>query len=373
MTVSASEATRAGAKVTAIGLEVQSAGGMKYRRVGKSGLTVSEMGIGCFSFGEFVDAKGAEAVVHHAMDRGINYFDTADSYGIGTSEERLGAALSGRRERAVIATKFSNRMDHGPNDIGTSRLHIVRACEASLRRLRTDYIDLYQVHWPDRRTPIEETLGALDDLVHAGKVRYLGVANFFEWEICEAFWIAEKHNLQKFISTQDHYSLLYRDIEKRMVPFCVKYGIGMNSYFPLAGGLLTGMYRRDAPAIPGTRAAASPSYAAWNSRRNWDVQEKLQAFAESRGWTLPQMSLAWLLSRPAMSTVIAGADKPEHISQNIGALEIAFTPEDLTEIDRLTLVDEDRSVAPVYRKLRPEKVHEFEPMLVANARGLGTR
>jgi aryl-alcohol dehydrogenase-like predicted oxidoreductase len=370
MTAPTSEATRSGAQITAIGLEVQNSGGMKYRRVGKSGLTVSEMGIGCFAFGGFVDAKGAAAVVHHAMDRGINYFDTADSYGIGVSEEKLGAALVGRRDRAIIATKFSNRMDHGPNDIGTSRLHIVRACEASLRRLKTDYIDLYQVHWPDRRTPIEETLSALDDLVHAGKVRYLGVANFFEWEICEAFWIAEKYNLQKFVSAQDHYSLLYRDIEKRMEPFCVKYGIGMNSYFPLAGGLLTGMYERDAPAVAGTRAAANPNYAAWNSQRNWDVQEKLKAFAQSRGWTLPQMSLAWLLSRPAISTVIAGADKPEHIAENIKALEIRLTPEDLTEIDRLTLVDEDRSVAPVYRKLRPEKVHEFEPMQAAKARGL---
>jgi aryl-alcohol dehydrogenase-like predicted oxidoreductase len=363
-----SEASQASSQVTAIGLQMKTTGGMKYRRVGKSGLTVSQMGIGCFSFGDFVEAKAAEAVVHYALGQGINYFDTADSYGIGVSEEKLGAALVGRRDKAVIATKFSNRMDHGPNDIGTSRLHIVRACEASLRRLKTDYIDVYQVHWPDRLTPIEETMRALDDLVRAGKVRYLGVANFFEWEICEAQWTAEKYNLQKFISAQDHYSLLYRDIEKRMEPFCVKYGIGMNSYFPLAGGLLTGMYQRDAAAVPGTRAAASPNYAAWNSKRNWDVQEKLKAFAESRGWTLPQMSLAWLLSRPAMSTVIAGADKPEHIAQNIKALELKFTSDDLIEIDRLSLVDEDRSVAPVYRKLRPEKVHEFEPMQVWNAK-----
>jgi aryl-alcohol dehydrogenase-like predicted oxidoreductase len=250
MAEAASETSQASSQVTAIGLEVKSTGGMKYRRVGKSGLTVSEMGVGCFSFGDFVDVKAAAAVVHSALGLGINYFDTADSYGIGVSEEKLGAALAGRRDKAVIATKFSNRMDHGPNDFGTSRLHIVRACEASLRRLKTDYIDLYQIHWPDRRTPIEETLRALDDLVRAGKVRYLGVANFFEWEICEAQWTAEKYNLQKFISAQDHYSLLYRDIEKRMEPFCVKYGIGMNSYFPLAGGLLTGMYKRDVAATP---------------------------------------------------------------------------------------------------------------------------
>ena len=349
-------------QVTAIGLQMKTTHGMKYRRVGKSGLTVSEMGVGCFSFGEFVDAKGVEAVVHSALDLGVNYFDTADSYGLGVSEEKLGAALVGRRNHAVIATKFSNRMNVGPNDTGTSRVHIVQACEASLKRLKTDYIDVYQVHWPDRLTPIEETLRALDDLVRTGKVRYLGVANFFEWEICEAQWTAERFNLNRFISAQDHYNLLYRDIEKRMEPFYVKYGIGMNSYFPLAGGLLTGMYRRGAVAMPGTRAAASPSYAAWNSKRNWDVQESLQAFAEKRGWALPQMALAWLLSRPAMSTIIAGADKPEHIEQNIKALDIKFTPEDLIEIDRLTLVDEDRTVAPVYRKLRPEKVHEFDTM-----------
>ncbi|WJR78226.1 aldo/keto reductase [Bradyrhizobium sp. NP1] len=366
----ASGAAAGAPQITAIGLAPKTIHGMRYRRVGRSGLSVSEMGVGCFSFGEFVDTAGAEAVVHCALDLGINYFDTADSYGLGVSEEKLGAALVGRRSRAVIATKFSNRMDYGPNDIGTSRLHIVRACEASLRRLKTDYIDLYQVHWPDRRTPIEETMRALDDLVREGKVRYLGVANFFEWEICEAQWTAEKLNLNKFVSAQDHYNLLYRDIEKRMEPFCVRYGIGMNSYFPLAGGLLTGLYRRDEPAITGTRAAASASYAAWQSKRNWDVQEALQSFAEARRWSLPQMSLAWLLSRPAMSTIIAGADRPEHLMDNVKALDIRFTPEDLVEIDRLTLVDEDRSVAPVYRRLRPEKVHEFGPMQEARARAL---
>ena len=363
-----SETSRSASQVTAIGLEVKKTGGMRYRRVGRSGLTVSEMGVGCFSFGEFIDTKAAAAVVHCALGMGINYFDTADSYGIGVSEEKLGAALVGRRDQAIVATKFSNRMDHGANDIGTSRWHIVRACEASLRRLKTDYIDLYQVHWPDRRTPMEETLRALDDLVRAGKVRYLGVANHFEWEICEALWIAEKFSLNKFISSQDHYSLLYRDIEKRMEPFCEKYGIGMNSYFPLGGGLLTGVYQRNAPATPGTRAATGTSYPAWNSKRNWDVAESLKAFAQERGWTLPQMSLAWLLSRPAMSTIIAGADKPEHLTQNVKALDVRFSDEDLVEIDRLTLVDEDRTQAPVYRKLRPEKMHEFGPMQDAKAR-----
>lgn len=356
-------------QVTSIGLEIaRSRGGMKYRRVGKSGLVVSEIGMGCVAFSNFVEMPAVKAVVDCALDLGVNYFDTADSYGIGVSEEKLGAALAGQRHKAVVATKFSNRMDEGPNDIGTSRKHVIDACEASLKRLKTDYIDLYQVHWPDRQTPIEETLRALDDLVRAGKVRYLGAANFFSWEICEALWIAEKYCLNKFISAQDHHSLLYRDIERQMEPFCVKYGIGMTAYFPLGGGLLTGVQRRDAGALAGTRAAASPHYAAWQSKRNWDVADNLRRFADARGWPLPALALAWLLTRPATFTTIAGADKPEHLMQNVKALEIKLTPEDLLEIDRLTIVDEDRSVAPVYRLHRPERVFELEAMRLARER-----
>jgi len=349
-------------RVSAIGLMPKKSNGMQYRRVGKSGLTVSAIGVGCFAFGGFVDPKAAQAVVDCALELGINYFDTSDSYGIGKSEACLGQALAGKRRHAVIATKFGNRTEDGPNGTGASRQHIIEACEASLKRLRTDYIDLYQVHWPDRHTPIGETLRALDDLVRAGKVRYLGVSNFFEWEICEALQIADRYGLAPFVSSQDFYNLLYRDIEKRMEPFCVKYGIGMNSYFPLAGGLLADAYGRDRPAPTGTRQATSSSTSSWRSDRNWDMQEALLAFAEARGWGLAQMALAWLLSRPAMATTIAGADKPEHLRSNIRALEINFNPEDLIEIDRITLVDEDRTVAPVYRALRPEKVHEFEAM-----------
>jgi aryl-alcohol dehydrogenase-like predicted oxidoreductase len=353
-------------RVTAIGLSAPATShGMQYRHVGRSGLRVSAIGVGCYPFGGFLDARRSFAVVHAALELGINYFDTANSYGIGKSEEFLGAALEGHRHDALIATKFANRMADGPNDVGASRMAIVRACEASLRRLKTDYIDLYQLHWPDRRSPIDETLRALDDLVRAGKVRYIGASNLFEWELCEAYHVAREHGVAQFISAQDFYNLLYRDIEKRMEPFCVKYGIGMTSYFPLAGGMLTNAYRRDEPVQAGTRAASSPSTSAWHTRRNWDVQEKLAAFARERGWTLAQMALAWLLSRPAMFTVIAGADDPHQLKENVGALEIRFTTEDLTEIDRITLADEDRTVAPVYRKLRPEKVHEFEARQLA--------
>jgi aryl-alcohol dehydrogenase-like predicted oxidoreductase len=354
-------------RVTAIGLAPRNTNGMLYRHVGRSGLIASAIGVGCFPFGGFVSVKESCAVVDQALELGINYFDTANSYGIGKSESALGVALEGgKRQQALIATKFGNRMGDGPNDIGASRLAIVNACEASLKRLKTDYIDLYQLHWPDHDTPIEETLRALDDLVRAGKVRYIGASNLFAWELCEAHFTAERYGLPRFISAQDHYNLLYRDIEKRFEPFCVKYGVGMTHYFPLAGGILAGAYQRG-QLTPGTRQANNPNTAAWQSDRNWSVQEKLLAFAQERGWTLAQMSLAWLLSRPATFTVIAGADQPQHLRDNIKALEIRFTPEDLVEIDRITLVDEDRSVSPVYRTLRPEKVHEFEPMQLARA------
>ncbi|HEY8709753.1 MAG TPA: aldo/keto reductase, partial [Burkholderiaceae bacterium] len=306
-------------------------------------------------------------VVDQALDLGINYFDTANSYGIGKSEDALGTALQGsKRQQALIATKFGNRTGDGPNDIGASRMAIIRACEDSLRRLKTDYIDLYQLHWPDHETPIEETLRALDDLVRAGKVRYIGASNMFAWELAEAHFTAQKDGLAGFISAQDHYNLLYRDIEKRFEPFCVKYGIGMTHYFPLAAGMLTGIHKRGG-IVPGSRQDKNPNTAAWQSDRNWDVTEQLQAFAQERGWTLAQMALAWLLSRPATFTVIAGADKPQHLLDNVKALEIRFTQEDIIEIDRITLVDEDRSVAPPYRTLRPEKVHEFEAMQLARA------
>ena len=357
-----------GDRITAIGLAAQpSTHGMQYRHVGSSGLRSSAIGVGCFPFGGFLNQAQSHAVVHGAMDLGINYFDTANSYGLGKFEEFLGSALAGgRRHDAIIATKFANRMADGPNDVGASRISILRACEASLRRLKTDHIDLYQLHWPDRRTPIEETLRALDDLVRSGKVRYIGASNLYEWELCEAHHVARNLGVASFVSTQDFYNLLYRDIEKRFEPFCIKYGIGMTHYFPLAAGMLSGIHRRGA-IVPGTRQANNPNTASWQTERNWAVTEQLQAFASERGWTLAQMALAWLLQRPATFTVIAGADKPEHLQDNVKALQVRFTPDDLVEIDRITLVDEDRSVAPPYRLLRPEKVHEFETLQRARA------
>jgi aryl-alcohol dehydrogenase-like predicted oxidoreductase len=321
---------------------------MEYRRVGRSGLKVSAIGVGCNPFGIEVDATTAGRIIDRALDLGVTYFDTADSYSQGASEEIVGQALAGMRNKAVIGTKFGNRMGPEANDKGTSRKHIIKACEASLTRLRTDYIDLYQVHDPDRETPIEETMRALDDLVRQGKVRYVGCSNFFDWEACEAQWTAEKHGLNPFISCQDFYNLLYRDIEKRMEPFCVKYGLGMIPYFPLAGALLSGAFRRG-QALNDTRRGNRPTFRTWHSERNWSVQEKLADFANKQGWALPQMALAWLLTRPMMATTIAGVEKPEQLEENAKALKIRFSPQHLAEIDRITLVDEDRTRAPVYQ------------------------
>ncbi len=341
------------------------AAGMRHRRVGRSGLMASAIGLGCFPFGSFLDEAGSRAVVDAALDVGICYFDTADSYGMGRSESALGAALAGRRDRVVVATKFGNRMGDGINDRGTSRLWITRACEASLRRLRTDYIDLYQLHWPDRDTPLEETLRALDDLVRAGKVRYIGASNCFPWELCEAAWTAERHGLAHFVSTQDHHNLLYREAERQLEPFCTRYGLGRNCYFPLAGGMLADGFERDSPPVPGSRRALSATIGAWQTERNWALQGQLRDFAHARGWTLAQLSLAWLLTRPGMFTVIAGADAPAHVHENVRALQVRLSQDDLDEIDRITLADEDRSQAPVYRTLRPEKMHEYGAMMRA--------
>jgi aryl-alcohol dehydrogenase-like predicted oxidoreductase len=322
---------------------------MEYRRLGTSGLRISAVGLGCNPFGNEVDPPTAEAIVNQAIDLGVTYFDTADSYFEGRSEDYLGRALKGKRDKVIVATKVGNRTGPGPNDNGASRKHVFDSCEASLRRLQTDYIDVYQIHTPDRSTPMEETMQALHDLVRSGKVRYIGCSNYYEWEIAEAQWFARTNNLTPFVSCQDFYNMLYRDIEKRMTSLCQKYGLGMIPYFPLAGGLLGGSYKRGVAPEPGSRGAIRPTFRTWDTPRNWTAQEGLAAFAKKRGWALAQMAIAWLLSRPMMATVIAGADKAEHIAANVKALEVKFTAEDFAEIDRLTLLDEDRTIAPIYR------------------------
>lgn len=327
---------------------------MEFRRLGASGLYVSAIGLGCNPFGNEVDQPAAREIVSAAVQAGVTYFDTADSYYEGRSETYLGAALRdlGVRSEVIVATKFGNRVGPGPNDGGASRAHIIASCEASLRRLQTDYVDLYQVHTPDRHTPIEETLSALDALVQSGKVRYIGCSNFFEWEVVESIWIARMRGWTSFITCQDFWNLLYRDIEKRFVPMCIKYGLGLIPYLPLAGALLGGEYRRGVAPAPGSRGAIRPTFRTWDTDRNWSVQEALLRFADERGWSLSRLAIAWLLSHAYVPTVIAGADRPSHIAHNAGALDIRLSAEDVKEIDRLTLVDEDRTVAPVLRRTR---------------------
>ena len=322
---------------------------MEYRRLGRSGLCVSAVGLGCNPFGHEVDQPTAEHIVGDALELGVTYFDTSDAYYEGRSEEYLGRALGAWRHAAIIATKVGLRVGPGANDAGTSRQHIVRACEASLRRLGTDYIDVYQLHTPDRETPIEETMRALDDLVHAGKVRYLGCSNHLAWEVADAQWTAKTSRLTPFVCCQEFYNLLYRGLEMSMLPFLVQHGLGLVPYFPLAGGLLSGTYQRNVPPPSGTRGALRPTFEAWATERNWSVVDGLADFAEQRGWSLPRLAIAWLLTRPQVATVIAGADRPEHLAENVTALDVYLSIQDLAELDRLAPLDEDRSVPPIGR------------------------
>jgi aryl-alcohol dehydrogenase-like predicted oxidoreductase len=312
---------------------------MRYRRLGSSGLVVSVVGLGCNTFGRKVDADGARAVVDAALDHGINFFDTADIYGRprGTSEEYLGAALKGRRDDVVIATKFGMDMfgANGP-DRGArgGRRYVQRAVEASLRRLGTDHLDLYQLHEPDPATPIHETLSTLDDLVRAGKVRYLGNSNFAGWQLADADWTARTGHLTPFVSAQNLYNLLARDAEKEVVPACERFGLGLLPYFPLASGLLTGKYHRGQAAPSDTRLA-QPDYAERLATAPWDKVEALEAFAAARGLRLLDVAIGGLAAMPAVASVIAGATTPGQVASNVAAAQWVPTPDDLAELDRV--------------------------------------
>ena len=311
---------------------------MKQRNLGKSGLLVSLVGLGCNNFGMRIDLEASRKVVHKAMDAGITLFDTADIYGNkGGSEDFLGQILGARRKDIVLATKFAMPMDDAEVLKGASRRYIMRAVEDSLRRLRTDWIDLYQQHRPDPLTPIDETLRTLDDLVRQGKVRYIGCSNLPAWEVVEAQWTAQHHNLNAFVSCQDEYSLVVRDIEKDLVPAMQRYNLGLLPFFPLASGLLTGKYKRNTPLPEGTRLANTKRLAdRYISDANWTIVEKLTEFASSRGHTMLELAFSWLASRPYVSSVIAGATKPEQIDQNIKAAEWALTPAEIAEIDKIS-------------------------------------
>jgi aryl-alcohol dehydrogenase-like predicted oxidoreductase len=311
---------------------------LQQRNLGRSGLIVSAVGLGCNNFGGRSDYAATRAVVHRALDLGITLFDTSDTYGEnGASEEYLGRALAGRRHEIVLASKFARPMDPEGKLQGASRRYIVAAVEASLKRLNTDYLDLYQQHIADPKTPIEETLRALDDLVHQGKVRYIGCSTLSAWQVVEAQWVSTHFDLARYVSCQERCSLLDRDLDRELMPVIEAYGLGLIPFSPLANGLLTGKYRRNMPLPAGARLATTPRLAErYLTEENWAIVERLADFCEVRGHSVLELALSWLLHRPAVASVIAGATSPAQVEANVRAGSWALSREDMDEIDRLT-------------------------------------
>jgi aryl-alcohol dehydrogenase-like predicted oxidoreductase len=312
---------------------------MEKRKLGSSTLEVSVVGLGGNNFGGRIDFAASERVVHRAIALGINLIDTADTYGNkGGSEEALGRILRDKRKDIVLATKFGLPMDDAGKLKGASRRYVMQAVEASLKRLRTDWIDLYQLHRPDPQTPIEETLRALDELVRQGKVRFIGCSNLSAQQVIAADDAARRHGLAAFVSCQDEYSLLVRDIERELVPAAKARGLGILPYFPLASGLLTGKYRRGAALPPGSRLAKNPRHAdEFITERNWRIVGELAAFAARRGRSMLELAFGWLLRDGVVASVIAGATTPEQVEQNVGAAGWKLSAEELAEIDRITV------------------------------------
>lgn len=309
---------------------------MEYRSLGNSGVKVSEVGLGTDQFGRRVDAERVKQIIGVALDEGINLIDTADVYGRGLSEEYLGQALESHRHEVVIATKGRSPMGEGPNDVGASRYHLMNALEDSLRRLRTDHVDLYQIHSFDASTPLEETMRTLDEMVRSGKVRYVGASNYQAWQICRCNDLAERYGWERFITIQPHYHLLEREVEREMVPLCRAFNIGILPYFPLAAGLLTGRYTQGAEPPPDARAAVNEGARRYIGRygtpANFQVIDKLTAWASERGHTLVELAIVWLLGEPMVSSVIAGVSKVEHVAPNARAAEWKLTPDELAEV-----------------------------------------
>jgi aryl-alcohol dehydrogenase-like predicted oxidoreductase len=311
---------------------------MEQRHLGASGLRVSAVGLGCNNLGGRLDAAASHVVVHAAVDAGITLFDTADRYpqnDAGRSESLLGEALGRRRANVIVATKFGLPMDASGAMEGASRRYIMSAVEASLKRLKTDWIDLYQVHRYDAHTPIDETMRALDDLVTQGKVRYIGCSNFASWQMIDAQWTAKDLKTTPFVSCQDEWSLLARDVERELVPSMVRAGLGMLPYFPLASGLLSGKYRGGAKPAGARLTTTKTLMDLFVNDDNIAKADKLAAFAEAHGHKPLELAFSWLLSRPTVSSVIAGASNPEQIAQNVAAATWTFTSAELAEIDAI--------------------------------------
>jgi aryl-alcohol dehydrogenase-like predicted oxidoreductase len=311
---------------------------LEQRNLGRSGLAVSLVGLGCNNFAGRIDFDATKAVVHKALDLGITLFDNADTYGErGGAEEYLGRILGDRRKDIVLATKFGRPMDASGKMQGASRRYILEACEASLKRLNTDYIDLYWQHIEDPRTPQEETMRAMDDLVRQGKVRYIACSTLLSWQVVEANWIAKSQGLDPFIACQERYSLLEREYEANMARMVEAKGLGLIPFSPLANGLLTGKYRRNRTLPAGARLTTTQRMAdRYLTEHNWTIVERLADFCAARGHTMLELAMSWLAARPAVSSIIAGATAPEQLEENVRAIGWALSREDVDEIDRLT-------------------------------------
>jgi 1-deoxyxylulose-5-phosphate synthase len=319
---------------------------MKIKCLGRTGLKVSEICLGTMTFGNQCDEPASRAIMDKAFEHGVTFFDTADVYPLGgtaetrgRTEEYVGNWLKGRREQIVLATKFNGEMGPGPNDRGGSRKHILQAVEASLRRLQTDYIDLYQMHSADSDTPLDETLQALDDLVHSGKVRYIGCSNYPAWLMAKGLWISDRQGLARFASVQPRYNLLFRHIEAELLPLALDQGIGVICYNPLAGGMLTGRYEPGQAVQAGTRFSlqnAGPMYRAryWQEAQ-MEAVDYLRRVCEERKAAVIQVSLAWVLAQPAITSAIVGASKAEQLDQSLRAVDVKLDEQLLAACDAL--------------------------------------
>ncbi|MDC3080102.1 aldo/keto reductase [Rhodospirillaceae bacterium] len=311
---------------------------MEYRNLGSSGLRVSLVGLGCNNFGMRLDLEQTRAVVDRAFDLGITLFDTADMYGgRGGSETQLGKILGHRRKDIVLASKFGMAMSDDGAKIGASRRYIMSAVEDSLRRLKTDWIDLYQLHQPDPLTPLDETMQALDDLVTQGKIRYIGCSNLPSWQVVESQWISKSMGLNRFVSCQDEYNILNRNVEAELIPAMQKYGCGLLPYFPLASGLLTGKYKRT--EMPeGARLTDMPTFAnrIYLTDENFDIVDNLNKFANKTGHSILELAFGWMASRPTTASIIAGATKPEQIDANVAAVNWGLSQSEIDEVDKIS-------------------------------------
>ena len=323
---------------------------VEIRLLGRTGVRVSNLCLGAMTFGRRTEPNDAYAMVDRAIERGVNFIDTANAYGRGLSEKVVGEALArnGKRDRIVLATKFHGSMDDDdPNKQGVSRRHILEACEASLSRLQTDYIDLYQVHRPRPETAIDETLRALDDLIRAGKVRYIGTSTFASWQFVESLWVSEKYALNRFICEQMPYNLLDRRVERGLIPMAQTYGVATIPWGPLAGGMLTGKYTRGEEPPPGTRFAEERSQVSLRFHQGiFDVVEGLQLIANDRGVALSQFALAWVMAQPGITSPIIGPRTMEQLDDNLDAADYALTEEDCRAVD--AVIPPGRMVSPYY-------------------------